>query len=257
MIDAEPLHVKAQRFVGMDETGALADRDLRQRVVRNYMAAHKLTAQRITDEAAGRVEASAAASILKNSNTRVAQNKAELALEIMGSQGVGWSGDDFAEDELGIVREWLSGKAMSIYGGSYEVQNNIISMFWVCPKPPKRIDNGSVNRRTIHIEDQALWSRLICPCRSSASSNSNSDGVDLTLSAMVDMGWTGILVPESYGGSELGYLTFGVILEQLGRQLCASPLFASAYVGATAINLGASDAQKQHCCRRSSMAAKY
>ena len=36
MIDAEPLHVKAQRFVGMDETGALADRDLRQRVVRNY-----------------------------------------------------------------------------------------------------------------------------------------------------------------------------------------------------------------------------
>ena len=35
--------------------------------------------------------------------------------------------EDFAEEELGIVREWLSGKAMSIYGGSYEVQNNIIS----------------------------------------------------------------------------------------------------------------------------------
>ena len=45
----------------------------------------------------------------------------------MGSQGIGWSGDDFSEEELGIVREWLSGKAMSIYGGSYEVQNNIIS----------------------------------------------------------------------------------------------------------------------------------
>jgi alkylation response protein AidB-like acyl-CoA dehydrogenase len=129
MLDSEPLHVKAQRFVGTDDSGALVDKDLRQRLVRNYMdgTAHRLTAQRITDEAAGRVEVSAAASILKNSNTRFAQQKAELALEIMGSQGIGWSGEDFAEEELGIVREWLSGKAMSIYGGSYEVQNNIIS----------------------------------------------------------------------------------------------------------------------------------
>ena len=78
--------------------------------------------------------------------------------------------------------------------------------------------------------------------------NSNSDGGfdPQAWSAMVDMGWTGILVPENYGGSDLGYLTFGVILEQLGRQLCASPLFASAYVGATALNLGGSEAQKQH-----------
>jgi alkylation response protein AidB-like acyl-CoA dehydrogenase len=78
--------------------------------------------------------------------------------------------------------------------------------------------------------------------------NSNSDGGfdPEAWSAMVDMGWTGILVGENYGGSDLGYLTFGLILEQLGRQLCASPLFASAYVGATAINLGGSDAQKQH-----------
>jgi alkylation response protein AidB-like acyl-CoA dehydrogenase len=129
MLDSEPLHVKAQRFVGSDEDGTLVDKDLRQRLVRNYMdaTAHRLTAERITAEAAGRVEVSAAASILKNSNTRVAQTKAELALEIMGSQGIGWSGDDFAEEELGIVREWLAGKAMSIYGGSYEVQNNIIS----------------------------------------------------------------------------------------------------------------------------------
>ena len=39
--------------------------------------------------------------------------------------------------------------------------------------------------------------------------------------AMVEMGWTGILIPESHGGSDLGYLTFGVVLEELGRQLGA------------------------------------
>jgi len=62
---------------------------------------------------------------------------------------------------------------------------------------------------------------------------------------MVEMGWTGILIPEQYGGSNLGYLTFGVVLEELGRQLVASPLFASALVGASSVLLGGSPAQKQ------------
>ena len=66
-----------------------------------------------------------------------------------------------------------------------------------------------------------------------------------TWSAMVDMGWTGIIIPEQYGGSDLGYLTFGVVLEELGRQLTASPLFASALAGASAVLLGGSDSQKQ------------
>ena len=46
---------------------------------------------------------------------------------MMGSQGVGWEGDQYSSEELGAVRDWLWGKAISIYGGSYEVQNNIIS----------------------------------------------------------------------------------------------------------------------------------
>ncbi len=66
-----------------------------------------------------------------------------------------------------------------------------------------------------------------------------------TWAAMVEMGWTGILIPEAYGGSGLGYLTFGLILEELGRQLTASPLVSSALVGASAILLGGNETQKQ------------
>lgn len=66
-----------------------------------------------------------------------------------------------------------------------------------------------------------------------------------TWQEMVDLGWTGIIVPEAYGGSELGYLTFGLVLEELGRQLTAAPLFASGLVGASALLLGGSEAQKQ------------
>src|SRR4029450_10735322 len=46
--------------------------------------------------------------------------------------------------------------------------------------------------------------------------------------------------------SDLGYLTFGIVLEELGRQLVASPLFASALVGASGLLLGGSYAQKKH-----------
>lgn len=75
-------------------------------------------------------------------------------------------------------------------------------------------------------------------------------GVDVcfapqTWRAMVEMGWTGILVPEAYGGSDLGYLTMGLVLEETGRQLTASPLLASALAGTSAVLQGGSDAQKQ------------
>jgi alkylation response protein AidB-like acyl-CoA dehydrogenase len=66
-----------------------------------------------------------------------------------------------------------------------------------------------------------------------------------TFKAMVDMGWSGILVPEQYGGSDLGYLTCGLILEQLGRQLTASPFFASSLVGASTLVLAGNAAQRE------------
>ena len=48
---------------------------------------------------------------------------------------------------------------------------------------------------------------------------------------MVDMGWAAILVPEAYGGLEFGHVGMGQIVEQTGRTLTASPLFATAIVG--------------------------
>jgi alkylation response protein AidB-like acyl-CoA dehydrogenase len=61
---------------------------------------------------------------------------------------------------------------------------------------------------------------------------------------MAEMGWAGVIVPEEYGGSDFGYLSLGLVLEETGRTLTASPLLASALGGASAIILGGSDAQK-------------
>lgn len=125
----EPVQDMAKRLIGTDAEGRLADHDLRGRIVSHLMdeKLHSLTVRRITAEARGNPEVSAAASILKNSATNLSQARAELNLEISGSQGLGWEGEGFSDVELNNVRDWLWGKAISIYGGSYEVQKNIIS----------------------------------------------------------------------------------------------------------------------------------
>ena len=61
---------------------------------------------------------------------------------------------------------------------------------------------------------------------------------------MAEMGWTGVIIPEAYGGSEFGYLGLGLILEETGRTLTASPLLSSALAAASAIILGGSEDQK-------------
>ena len=61
---------------------------------------------------------------------------------------------------------------------------------------------------------------------------------------MADMGWAAILVPEVYGGLDFGHVGMGQIVEQTGRTLTASPLFATAILGVTAIKSAGSEDQK-------------
>jgi alkylation response protein AidB-like acyl-CoA dehydrogenase len=60
---------------------------------------------------------------------------------------------------------------------------------------------------------------------------------------MGEMGWAGVIVPEEHDGSAFGYLGLGLILEETGRTLTASPLLSSAMIAASALQLGGSDAQ--------------
>jgi alkylation response protein AidB-like acyl-CoA dehydrogenase len=118
----------AKKYIG-EADGKIADQEIRIRVAQHNMdaRAHGLTLMRAVAESRGANEPSNANSVLKNSATHVAQTRAELTLEIMGHQGLGWEGADFSNEELETVRGWLSGKAMSIYGGSQEIQYNIVS----------------------------------------------------------------------------------------------------------------------------------
>jgi alkylation response protein AidB-like acyl-CoA dehydrogenase len=74
----------------------------------------------------------------------------------------------------------------------------------------------------------------------------NADGFDRAAwREMAEMGWAGIIIPEEFGGSGLGYLTLGLVLEEAGRTLTASPLISTALTATTALLLAGNDAQKK------------
>ena len=74
--------------------------------------------------------------------------------------------------------------------------------------------------------------------------NRDETGFDRALWAeMAAMGFTGIIVPEDHGGVDMGYLAAGLVAEQMGRNLTASPFLSTAVLAATALKHG-SDAQK-------------
>ena len=73
----------------------------------------------------------------------------------------------------------------------------------------------------------------------------SADGFDRqTWAQMAELGWAGIPFPEEHGGLAFGYKGLGVVTEETGRTLTASPLYATVWVGGTILNLGGSDAQK-------------
>mgnify|MGYP006160610917 CR=1 FL=1 len=119
----------AKKYLELGDDGRIADAVMRDRIADFEIRwqAFLLTAKRAVEESKAAGGVSEISSVLKKLGTKLTQERSELTIEIMGLQGLGWEGDGFSESELGGVRAWLFGKATTIYGGSTEIQNNIIA----------------------------------------------------------------------------------------------------------------------------------
>ncbi|MEH6742800.1 acyl-CoA dehydrogenase family protein [Hyphomonas sp.] len=119
----------AKKYCETGGDGALVNKVLRDKIADLEIRWNSflLTAHRAVEESKAQGGVSEISSVLKKLGTKLAQDRSELLIEIRGLQGLGWEGDEFGDDELEDVRGWLFGKAATIYGGSTEVQNNIIA----------------------------------------------------------------------------------------------------------------------------------
>jgi alkylation response protein AidB-like acyl-CoA dehydrogenase len=118
----------AQRYCG-SENGRIADPLVRDRVAALEMHEQLIgaTLRRSGDEARAGQAVGAASSIFKLVGSEVNQQRQELLVSILGTQGLGWEGAGFTSEELEITRAWLRSKANTIEGGTSEVQLNVIA----------------------------------------------------------------------------------------------------------------------------------
>src|SRR5262245_43333732 len=62
---------------------------------------------------------------------------------------------------------------------------------------------------------------------------------------MAELGWTGLIYGEEYGGSGLNMVDMVVVLEEMGRVVMPGPFFASVILGGLAIDLAGNAEQKK------------
>ena len=111
------------------DTEKLSDAVLRDQIAQFKIdsEAFAFTSRRSVEESKQGQGPNATSSMLKNYGCELNKRRYELLLRAIGSQGLGWEGEGFNQDELMVTREWLRSKANSIEGGTSEVQLNVIA----------------------------------------------------------------------------------------------------------------------------------
>jgi alkylation response protein AidB-like acyl-CoA dehydrogenase len=79
--------------------------------------------------------------------------------------------------------------------------------------------------------------------RELAASPDGFDPSDWT--AMAELGWTGLAVPEEWGGQGLGIVDLAVLFEEMGYALAPSPLFSNTIAGLALAFCGSDDQRER------------
>jgi len=119
----------AKEYIGEGRDGRIGDDALREDILNMNMtrAAFNLTAQRVNEENKSGIPG-AATSIFKLVGAGLQRDTADLKRELMGFRGLGANEEvGFTAEELKATEEFLHLRTTTIYGGSNEIQANIIA----------------------------------------------------------------------------------------------------------------------------------
>jgi len=66
-----------------------------------------------------------------------------------------------------------------------------------------------------------------------------------TWKQIADLGWTGMAIPEEYGGVGFGFVELTVLMEEMGKKLFCAPYFSTVILATNAILNAGTEAQKK------------
>lgn len=118
----------AREQVG-ERDGRIADPTLRDRIAQQELdsQAFSLTMRRAGEEARASQSERQIASMSKYYWSELGKREQDIAMQLLGSRGLGWRGEGFEDYELARTKRWLITRADSIWGGTSEIQRNIIA----------------------------------------------------------------------------------------------------------------------------------
>jgi alkylation response protein AidB-like acyl-CoA dehydrogenase len=122
------LVVLAKQAVG-EEDGMIADGGVRDTLAQLLLdeLALSLTIERAAASRSATGVAGPEMSLFKLYQSELGQRRDELALSLRGSEALAWEGAGTSPQSTAATRMWLSAKATTIWGGTSEIQRNIIA----------------------------------------------------------------------------------------------------------------------------------
>ncbi len=124
----ETINELLKREVGMKH-GQLADPTLRERLAAHQIDARALglTMRRAAEEAKAGQQGRDLTSFGKYRWGDMEKEMHDLAMVAAGTGSLGWEGPGFLPSQLQWTREWLFTRSHSIWGGTHEIQKNLIA----------------------------------------------------------------------------------------------------------------------------------
>ncbi len=179
------------------------------------------------------------------------QELAELALKIAGPRA------QFYRSKYEISGNWpyhcLYARSMTIAAGTTQVQKNILAARCLglpreadVPSTPALSRDRKLSESRAALRDSVRkFLRVECPPSFVRKMYDDPRGTtDKVWAQVVELGLTAILVPEKYGGLDLGWAEMGVVLEEMGRAVHPGPFFSSAVSSVAALcAIGSADDQ--------------
>ncbi|MEM8918520.1 MAG: acyl-CoA dehydrogenase family protein [Pseudomonadota bacterium] len=127
-VNLVPIPEIARRYLPATN-GRIDDQGARSQVIDFELdrEALELTKKRAMEEFSKGTVPTYATSLFKLVGSELANKRVELIVSLLGTQGLGWSGDTFTEEELTYTQRMLDTRSGMIAGGSSEIQRNIIA----------------------------------------------------------------------------------------------------------------------------------
>jgi len=169
-------------------------------------------------------------SVLKLEGTRLQQEILRMMVEVLGPYGAAFypepkdragaylPGQPHAVD---MVADFLFMRAATIYGGSSEVQRNILARLLLRGETASHRELTDDQRMLA--DSAAAFARKHDAFGNLRKRPATRDNIRAGLASFAEMGWTGLGLPEDAGGYGGGAADIAVIAEELGRGLVTEP----------------------------------